>query len=798
MRAARGFALAFLAGPVLAAASSMPGRERVAPQAPVVALRVEAASVAFRWDEPMLAKSAPTPDERRTRVGFVRASPKDFGEPGWQAADGGFVARFDVASAGAEGLRARLDLAGMDELEVRVRDASGRVESMAVPVGASVAWGPWTEGAGQAVEVFSRGRPAPGALRLGAVVHFDRPLDAKAAGACTIDTPCSTGNPALDAAMAERKKAVARITFVEGSQAFACTGTLLNSERFPVPFFLTANHCVGRATVAASVTSFWFYEATGCGSGATSPDFRQVAGGMRVEFADPNTDHTLLVMNAAPPSGATYSAWNASRLVNGESVVSLSHPAGDVSKWAQASVVGTTRFADWEQSIWLTTFSRGIVQGGSSGSGLFTLGGGGLQLRAVLSATSVGPNGALSCTSLDQYGIYNRFDVFQPQVARRLMANPPPVADDHGDRPAEATPIALGAAEVFVAGRIDYAGDVDVFRFDLAAPGTVIARAQGGLDTVGVLLDAQGERLDSNDDAQTGATDFGLTKTLGAGTYYLAVSRWESAGTGAYTLALSVSPVSVNYTDLWWNAAESGWGINLNHQGQIVFATLFTYGADGAPDWFVMSNGARQPDGSFRGELYRARGPVFNANPWSPISLTPVGTMQLRFPSAETGTLTYTVDGVAVVKQIERQRFSTGTTCSWSAFDRSYASNYQDLWWNPTESGWGVNFAHQGDILFATLFTYGADGRGQWFVMSRGDRTPGTRTFRGTLYRTSGPPFDANPWRPIALSPVGTMSVAFTGGNAATLTYTVDGVSVSKAIARQVFGVPATLCEADD
>ena len=339
---------------------------------------------------------------------------------------------------------------------------------------------------------------------------------------------------------------------------------------------------------------------------------------------------------------------------------------------------------------------------------------------------------------------------------------------------------------------------MDVFRFDLVAPGTIIVRAQGGLDTVGVLLDAQGERLDSNDDAQTSANDFGLTKTLGAGTYYLAVSRWESAGTGAYTLALSVSPVSVNYTDLWWNAAESGWGINLNHQGQIVFATLFTYGADGAPDWFVMSNGARQPDGSFRGELYRARGPVFNANPWSPISLTPVGTMQLRFPSAETGTLTYTVDGVAVVKQIERQRFSTGTTCSWSAFDRSYANNYQDLWWNPTESGWGVNFAHQGDILFATLFTYGADGRSQWFVMSRGERTPGTRTFRGTLYRTTGPPFDANPWRPIALSPVGTMSVAFTGGNAATLTYTVDGVSVSKAIARQVFGIPATQCEADD
>ena len=105
--------------------------------------------------------------------------------------------------------------------------------------------------------------------------------------------------------------------------------------------------------------------------------------------------------------------------------------------------------------------------------------------------------------------------------------------------------------------------------------------------------------------------------------------------------------------------------------------------------------------------------------------------MQVSFPSADAGTLTYTVDGVAVTKQIQRMRFSTAPTCSWSAFDRSYATNFQDLWWNPNESGWGINFAHQGDILFATLFTYGADGRSLWFVMSRRRSRPGHAHFRG-------------------------------------------------------------------
>jgi hypothetical protein len=34
--------------------------------------------------------------------------------------------------------------------------------------------------------------------------------------------------------------------------------------------------------------------------------------------------------------------------------------------------------------------------------------------------------------------------------------------------------------------------------------------------------------------------------------------------------------------------------------------------------------------------------------------------------------------------------------------------NYQGLWWKSpagSESGWGINFAHQGDVIFATWFT---------------------------------------------------------------------------------------------
>jgi hypothetical protein len=72
-----------------------------------------------------------------------------------------------------------------------------------------------------------------------------------------------------------------------------------------------------------------------------------------------------------------------------------------------------------------------------------------------------------------------------------------------------------------------------------------------------------------------------------------------------------------------------------------------------------MSAGRRQGDGSFAGELYRTRGPAFNASPWVTATATQVGTMQLRFTNGMNGTLTYTVDGTSVTKVITRQEFSS-------------------------------------------------------------------------------------------------------------------------------------------
>jgi hypothetical protein len=119
-------------------------------------------------------------------------------------------------------------------------------------------------------------------------------------------------------------------------------------------------------------------------------------------------------------------------------------------------------------------------------------------------------------------------------------------------------------------------------------------------------------------------------------------------------------PASSDYSDLWWNAAENGWGVELQQQNDVIFMTLFVYAGDGSPTWFVAS--AMRPlvfvapaPVTWQGPLYRGAGPSF-ASAFDPrsVALTEVGSATLEFPTATSGTLRYTVDGAEVVKPITR------------------------------------------------------------------------------------------------------------------------------------------------
>lgn len=786
------------------AAPEMPSREAPWRESPVAAFKVPGlpALQSFTLAAPL--EKAAAADESpggRLAVGTVRSLPQAKSVEQWTRTADGFVTRLDAASEGAEGLRVRLDLAAIDQpIEVRVQGGGGRIESMTIQPGRREAWTPWTEGAVQAIELFSR---AAQTVSVGALVHFTAsPLAKASAGTCTVPTMCATGDTALDAAIAQRKKSLIKISFIEDGRAFLCSATLINTDRFPAPYVLTANHCVSNAEAARTVDSFWFYEQSACDPAAaqiTSP--LQLSDGMELVFTNANVDSSLLLMTQSPPAGAMYSGWNAAQLAAGTAVTSLSHPHGDTARLALGSVGSLLRIVGRPQDMYGVRFTRGIIENGSSGSGLFTLSGTSLQLRGILSGTTI-RQGGMSCTNLNEDALYGRMDILLAQIEPFIRASGP-AADDAPNRLADMPADTAGADAAlnlrttpveYNSRRIDYAGDLDLYRFVLTAPAAVSAWTEGAnLDTVGSILDSRGVNIDANDDEQDGNNHFGLTHYLEPGTYYVQVGHFEPAGTGTYNLRIRAdSAEAQNHTALWWNASEPGWGMNVNHQDDKIFATLFTYDASG-PTWLVMSAGQQQADGTYQGVLYRTRGPAFNASPFGAVTTAEAGTMRLAFSASNTAALAYTLDGVQVQKSLTRQEFGKLASCTWSAFDRSFTLNLQDLWYNPGEPGWGVNFTHQGDTLFATLFTYDAGGRPLWLVMSKGDKT--STGFSGPLYRMSGPVFNASPWVAATPTQVGTMSVTVRHGNAATLTYSYNGVSVTKQIQRQVFGNLKPACE---
>ena len=83
----------------------------------------------------------------------------------------------------------------------------------------------------------------------------------------------------------------------------------------------------------------------------------------------------------------------------------------------------------------------------------------------------------------------------------------------------------------------------------------------------------------------------------------------QNLATNYADASASVSAAVANYEGLWWNApanSEPGWGINLAHHGDTIFATWFTYDATGKGWWLVMTAPRTAPN-TYAGTLYRMR-----------------------------------------------------------------------------------------------------------------------------------------------------------------------------------------------
>jgi hypothetical protein len=138
------------------------------------------------------------------------------------------------------------------------------------------------------------------------------------------------------------------------------------------------------------------------------------------------------------------------------------------------------------------------------------------------------------------------------------------------------------------------------------------------------------------------------------------------------------------------------------------------------------------------------------------------------------------VNGVSTTKSVAREDFSRA--------DTTPIANYTDMCWGGiAQNGWGVVLTRQYHNIFAAWYTNDSAGQTTWLVMPDGAWSG--NTYSGALYRTRGKPvigaaYDASA---LVVIPAGMLTLTFTDTTTATMTYTVDGLTQTKAITRLPF-----------
>lgn len=107
--------------------------------------------------------------------------------------------------------------------------------------------------------------------------------------------------------------------------------------------------------------------------------------------------------------------------------------------------------------------------------------------------------------------------------------------DDHGNTTASATTVTPGTS---ASGQLGGNGDIDLFKVVLSSAGILTAQTTSQIDTYGQLYNGSVQLLQSDDDS--GADyNFSFSRSVSAGTYYIAVRGYSTGEVGAYTLLTS-------------------------------------------------------------------------------------------------------------------------------------------------------------------------------------------------------------------------------------------------------------------
>lgn len=618
----------------------------------------------------------PSAKGKALQVGFGRGVPAAFGEAvapsnlTWQRlAGGGQAAQFTVTSPNAAALRIALAVKKMSSgIEMRFV-GSNAPDYVLGPITAEQAlkhpiyWSPMVEGDALTMEIYLPAGMAPGDIEFSLVKvshvlsspsNLDKNILQEKSGAatCELDAVCYYNIAGIQSTASS----VARMLFTDTDGASSvCTGTLLNSDTPSSPYFYSASHCISDQPTASTLNTLWFFESASCNSSATGSGVKILVNGATLLYSDVANDVLFLRLNDPAPAGVSFVGWNASALSANTSFIGLHHPQGDMKKYSSGTTTGLSSVPGSAGSFNSVALTQGITEGGSSGSGLFTMNSstGQYQLRGGLWG------GASSCANPSGPEYYSRFDLAYPHISGYL-SSAAAITPQTGWwwNPSESGrgfSIEVNGNNLFMAGYLYAADTGQAIWFVSGGSMSSSSTYQGTMTAYGYGQTLTGAYVAPVPTVNIGTISLSFTDTAhGTLTWpggTIPIERFNIVANGVNAARASFQPE----TGWWWNPGESGRGFALEIQNGVMFMAGYMYDTAGNPLWYSSAN-QMSSQNLYQGNWVQyANGQTLMGAYRPPVvANSNAGSLQIQFQSTTTGILTLP-DGRAI--PISRFRF---------------------------------------------------------------------------------------------------------------------------------------------
>jgi hypothetical protein len=217
---------------------------------------------------------------------------------------------------------------------------------------------------------------------------------------CEIDVVCPVAAP-----WTNEIRSVARISI---GGVDLCSGTLIMDAPGDLrPFFLTANHCGISSGNASTVVVYWNYQSPTCGQHGLGGSLAQNQSGATFRAAKTDVDFSLVELNQMPSTNfhVYYSGWDRSGAPT-TGCVGIHHPNADGKCISFSSnpltTVDSCIGSGGSSTHWEVTWTSGVTEPGSSGSGIWNT-----NTHLLLGTLSGGGSDCSSPTLPDCYGKFS-------------------------------------------------------------------------------------------------------------------------------------------------------------------------------------------------------------------------------------------------------------------------------------------------------------------------------------------------------------------------------------------------------